>query len=147
MAQATVSFPHKRVLSRHSAVAVPRPAMHFLEGALPRTSKAEATKLFRKFADRSDLALGKLRAQLIPDSTWKRTQRELGPAASETVARLANALEFATRTWQNEADAIDWLLGPHMELGGATPFSLLRTESGGRAVEYVMAALEYGFPA
>jgi putative toxin-antitoxin system antitoxin component (TIGR02293 family) len=70
----------------------------------------------------------------------------LGPAASQTVARLARALTFAIRTWQNEADAIDWLLAPHMELGGATPYSLLRTESGGCAVESVMAALEFGFP-
>ena len=122
-------------------------ALHLLPGSSPQTTKRDALRLFRKFADRSTLPLGKLRAQLIPDSTWKRAQHHLGPAAAQTVARLAHALKFSTRTWQNEDDAIDWLLGPHMELGGATPFAMLRTESGGRAVEYVMAALEYGFPA
>jgi len=147
MAHAAVGFPHKRASTGRAGATVPRPALHLLAGGLPRTTKAEATKLFRKFAERSALPLGKVRVQLIPDSTWKRSQRELGPAASQTIARLQNALAFATRTWQNESDAIDWLLGPHMELGGATPFSLLRTENGGRAVEYVMAALEYGFPA
>ena len=111
------------------------------------TTKAEALKLLHKFAVRSVVPLGRLRAELIPDSSWKRAGDVLRPTASQTIARLASALSFATRTWQNEPDAIDWLLGPHMELGGATPFSMLRTESGGRAVESVMAALEYGFPA
>jgi putative toxin-antitoxin system antitoxin component (TIGR02293 family) len=109
-------------------------------------TKAEALKLLRKFADRSALPLGTLRAQLIPDSSWKRSETALGPTAVQTIARLSHALAFATRTWKNEADAIDWLLGTHSELGGATPFSLLRTESGGRSVEYLMAALEFGFP-
>jgi putative toxin-antitoxin system antitoxin component (TIGR02293 family) len=126
--------------------AAPRRGLHVLRGVDPHTSKAAALAVFRKFAERSPLPLGVLRAQLIPDATWKRAEDVLGPSASQTFARLVHALEFATRTWQNEADAIDWLLGPHMELGGATPYSLLRTESGGRAVEYVMAALEYGFP-
>jgi len=119
--------------------------LHLLAGSSV-TTKSEALTLFRKFADRSPIPLGKLRAELIPDSSWKRAGEVLGPSAAQTVGRLAYSLAFATRTWQNEADAIDWLLGPHMELGGATPFSLLRTESGGRAVEYIMAALEYGFP-
>jgi len=119
--------------------------LHLLPGS-PTATKADALKLFRKFAERSPIPLGKLRAQLIPDSSWKRAGEGLGATAAETVGRLAYSLAFATRTWHNEADAIDWLLGPHMELGGATPFSLLRTESGGRAVEYIMAALEYGFP-
>jgi len=112
----------------------------------PLATRLEASKLFRKFAERSAIPLGKLRAELIPDSSWKRSGDILRPTAAQTVARLSHALAFATRTWQNEADAIDWLLGPHMELGGATPYSLLRTENGGRAVEHLMAALEYGFP-
>jgi uncharacterized protein (DUF2384 family) len=33
-----------------------------------------------------------------------------------------------------------------MELGGATPYSMLRTEAGGHAVMNVLVALEYGFP-
>ncbi|HEY5329451.1 MAG TPA: antitoxin Xre/MbcA/ParS toxin-binding domain-containing protein [Acidobacteriaceae bacterium] len=108
-------------------------------------TKISAGKLFGKIAERSPLPVGTLRAQLIPDSSWKRSTDVLGPAASQTVTRLARVLAFAARTWNSEADAIDWLLGTHMELGGATPYSLLRTESGGRAVENLMAALEYGF--
>jgi putative toxin-antitoxin system antitoxin component (TIGR02293 family) len=120
-------------------------SLHLLADPSAMT-KSDALKLFRKFANRSPIPLGQLRAELIPDSSWKRATEVLGQTAAQTVARLAHALTFSTRTWQSEADAIDWLLGPHMELDGATPFSMLRTESGGRAVEYIMAALEYGFP-
>jgi uncharacterized protein (DUF2384 family) len=33
-----------------------------------------------------------------------------------------------------------------VELGQASPYALLNTESGGRRVENLLAALEYGFP-
>jgi len=39
-----------------------------------------------------------------------------------------------------------WLNSPHNELHSATPLSLLKTESGGRAVEALLSALEFGFP-
>ena len=35
---------------------------------------------------------------------------------------------------------------PHPELDGASPFSLIRTESGGRTVESLLVALDQGFP-
>jgi putative toxin-antitoxin system antitoxin component (TIGR02293 family) len=147
MAQAAVhSLPTRSVPSASSRGPMVRRTHQTLRGVDPYASKATAIKLFRTFASRSDLPLGVLRAQLIPDATWKRAEDTLGPSASQTVARLAHALEFATRTWQNEADAVDWLLGPHGELGGVSPYSLLRTESGGRTVDSLMAALEYGFP-
>jgi len=108
--------------------------------------KTTAAQLFRKLAGGGDLAPGKLRAQLIPDSTWKRAGEVLGPSASQTVSRVANALFVAERIWQNEAEAIGFLLRPHAELQRASPYSLLGTESGGRTVENLLAALEYGFP-
>jgi putative toxin-antitoxin system antitoxin component (TIGR02293 family) len=108
--------------------------------------KTVAEKLFRKLASESGFAVGKIRLQLIPDSTWKRAGDVLGPSASQTVSRLANALFVAERIWQNEADAIRFLLRPHVELGQVSPYSLLNTESGGRTVENLLAALEHGFP-
>jgi putative toxin-antitoxin system antitoxin component (TIGR02293 family) len=109
-------------------------------------SKASAAHLFGRIAAGSPFPAGKLRAELIPDSTWKRARKTLGPQASQTVARLEHVLSFAERVWGNQADAIEWLTRSHMELRGATPFSQLRTEAGGRAVEWILAALEYGFP-
>jgi putative toxin-antitoxin system antitoxin component (TIGR02293 family) len=109
-------------------------------------AKAAAMQLFRRLASEAGSAAGKLRAQLIPESTWKRASETLGPSASQTVSRLANALFIAERIWRSEAEAIRFLLRPHVELGQVSPYSLLSTESGGRRVESLLAALEYGFP-
>lgn len=109
-------------------------------------SKAEASELFRRVASTSLVPPGKLRAELIPDSSWKRAGQRLGPQASQTVARLMHVLSVAEQVWGNETDAAEWLNGPHPELHGATPFSLLKTEAGGRAVEALLGSLEFGFP-
>jgi putative toxin-antitoxin system antitoxin component (TIGR02293 family) len=108
--------------------------------------KSEASLLFKRVAAGSDRPLGKLRAEIIPDSSWKRAGKLLRPVASQTTARLAQIFSMAERIWGNEADAAEWLNSPHAELGGATPYSLLKTEAGGRAVETLLGALEYGFP-
>jgi putative toxin-antitoxin system antitoxin component (TIGR02293 family) len=109
-------------------------------------AKPEAAKLIGKIAAAASRPLGKVRAELIPDSTWKRAGKTLGPQASQTTARLNHIFEFAQRIWGNERDAAAWLASPHMELRGATPYSLLRTEAGGRVVEALLGAIEYGFP-
>jgi putative toxin-antitoxin system antitoxin component (TIGR02293 family) len=108
--------------------------------------KAVAALLFRRVAAASAQPWGQLRALLIPDSSWKRAGKTLGPQASQTAARLKHILSFAESVWGNEADAVQWLNQPHTELRGATPYSLLKTEAGGRAVEALLAALEFGFP-
>lgn len=109
-------------------------------------AKSEASHLFERVAATSPLPMGKLRAELIPDSSWKRARKTLGPQASQTAARLSHILEVAKRVWGNEKDATEWLNMPHAELDGATPISLLRTEAGGRAIEALLGALEFGFP-
>jgi len=109
-------------------------------------TKAEASHLFDRVAATSVLPKGKLRAGLISDSSWKRARKTLGPQASQTAARLSHILSIAERVWGNEKDATEWLNSPHPELEGATPLSLLRTEAGGRAIEALLAALEFGFP-
>jgi putative toxin-antitoxin system antitoxin component (TIGR02293 family) len=109
-------------------------------------AKSEAAKIIGKIAAVTSIPAGKVRAELIPDSTWKRAGKTLGPQASQTTARLNHVFAFAQRIWGNERDAAEWLASPHMELDGATPYSLLRTEAGGRAVEALLGAIEYGFP-
>ena len=108
--------------------------------------KAEASNLFERIAATSPLPAGKLRAELIPDSSWKRARKTLGPQASQTAARLRHILAVSERIWGNEKDATEWLNSPHPELDGAAPVTLLRTEAGGRAVESLLASLEFGFP-
>jgi putative toxin-antitoxin system antitoxin component (TIGR02293 family) len=113
------------------------------EKGLPKT---QASRLFERVAATSSLPAGKLRAELIPDASWKRARATLGPQASQTAARLGHVLAIAERIWGNETDATTWLNSPHSELKGATPLSMLRTEAGGRAVEALLGALEFGFP-
>jgi putative toxin-antitoxin system antitoxin component (TIGR02293 family) len=115
-------------------------------GAQRGVAKADASKLFQQIAASSGVPPGRVRAELIPDSSWKRAGKTLGPQASQTAARLGYILSFAGRVWGNEADAAGWLNRPHPELKGASPFSMLKTEAGGRAVESLLAALEFGFP-
>jgi putative toxin-antitoxin system antitoxin component (TIGR02293 family) len=109
-------------------------------------SKTQASRLFERLASGSSLPVGKLRAEIIPDSSWKRSGKTLRPSASQTTARLAHILAVAESIWGNEADAAEWLNNPHPELCGATPYSLPRTEAGGRTVEALLAALNMGFP-
>lgn len=108
--------------------------------------KVQASQLFERIAATSALPAGKVRAELIPDASWKRARTTLGPQASQTAARLRHVLEIAERVWGNETDATTWLNNPHAELKGVTPLSMLRTEAGGRAVEALLGALEFGFP-
>ena len=70
-------------------------------------AKSEAAKLINKIASVTTLPLGKVRAELIPDSTWKRAGKTLGPQASQTTARLNHVFEFAQRIWGNERDAAE----------------------------------------
>ena len=116
---------------------------HRAEQGIP---KAEAESIIGRVAAGSSMPRGKVRAELIPDSSWKRAGKVLGPQASQTAARLSRVFAFAEKVWGNEKDAADWMNRPHMELGGATPYSMLRTEAGGHAVVNVLVALEYGFP-
>jgi putative toxin-antitoxin system antitoxin component (TIGR02293 family) len=129
----------KRTGSAQNLVALTRKA----RGGL---AKSEAAKLIGKIAAVTSRPLGRVRAELIPDSTWKRAGKALGPQASQTTARLRHVFDFAQRIWGNERDAAAWLASPHMELDGSSPYSMLRTEAGGRVVEALLGTIEYGFP-
>jgi hypothetical protein len=93
--------------------------------------------------------VGRFREELIPDSSWKRAEKTLGPQASPTAARLSHILGMAECVWGNESDAAEWLNSPHPEGNegkGDTPFSTLKSEACGRAIEALLAALEFRFP-
>jgi putative toxin-antitoxin system antitoxin component (TIGR02293 family) len=62
-------------------------------------------------------------------------------------AALREIRSIAARIWGNEADADEWLSNPHPELNKETPLSMLKTADGRRAVEALLGALEFGFPA
>ena len=144
-AQTNPEAPAKLHRRARKAATVPTLVAQAIE-AEKGLSKAQATELFQRVAATSAQPVGKLRAELIPDSSWKRARKMLGPQASQTTARLNHVLTIAERVWGNESDATEWLNSPHPELQGATPLSMLRTEAGGRAIEALLGALEFGFP-
>lgn len=122
------------------------PVLRHVSEAESGVSKKKAGQLFEIVARGSSLPAGRLRAEIIPDSSWKRSGATLSPSASQSALRLQHALELAETIWGEKEGAIQWLNAPHPELAGATPYSLLRTEAGGRAVECLLIALEHGFP-
>lgn len=63
-----------------------------------------------------------------------------------TDALRESVWRFAERVFGSEDAAQDWLLSPHMLLGGKPPILLASSESGLRKIESMLAALEYGFP-
>jgi putative toxin-antitoxin system antitoxin component (TIGR02293 family) len=147
---ATASGRTSRSTSAQGSSESPLRSLHHLIRAAAQAdrgiSKTQASRLFERVASGSSLPVGRLRAEIIPDSSWKRSGRTLRPSASQTTARLAHILAVAESVWGNEVDAAEWLNNPHPELQGATPYSLLKTEAGGRTVEALLGALEYGFP-
>jgi putative toxin-antitoxin system antitoxin component (TIGR02293 family) len=124
----------------------PAPAIRRVSEGESGVSKKKAGQLFEIVARGSSLPTGRLRAEIIPDSSWKRAGATLSPSASQSALRLEHALELAESIWGEKEGAISWLNAPHPELAGATPYSLLRTEAGGRAVEALLIALDHGFP-
>ncbi len=117
--QQNATSPGQRGRARDAKMG-PRSVGSFVSEALQANkgvSKASAARLFKRVAAASPLPMGRLRAELIPDSTWKRARGTLGPQASQTVARVRHALSLAEHVWGNETDAMEWLTNPHLECG------------------------------
>ena len=140
MPQSALRKASARSTTTHSSI-----LRHALEAATG-VSKKKAGQLFEMIARGSALPTGRLRAEIIPDSSWKRSGATLSPSASQSALRLQHVLELAESIWGEKEGAIQWLNAPHPELAGATPYSMLRTEAGGRAVEALLIALDHGFP-
>ena len=136
---------HKTKTTTRTTVKAPSLFLAHNAGADTIVRKSTATQMFRQVAAGSAVPAGKLRALVIPDSTWKRSKDKLSPSASQAAARVAHILSVAESVWGNHNDAVEWLNSPHAELANATPYSLLRTESGGRTVESLLVALDSGF--
>lgn len=82
----------------------------------------------------------------IAPTTLSRRKRAgtLSPEEGDHVLRLAALLERATRLFEDEADAADWLRSPNVALGGIAPLAFADTELGAREVDDLLGRIEHG---
>jgi putative toxin-antitoxin system antitoxin component (TIGR02293 family) len=113
--------------------------------------KKDANEFFNRQVPRNKLVPGlfnyrQLRQAIISASTWKHAHDRLSPKLSEKVARIVRAMEMAIDALGDEDWALEWMLRPHPELDYRIPATLLKTESGARAVEGILGEILYGLP-
>ena len=71
-------------------------------------------------------------------------RRKLTMDESDRAARVARAMVFAEKTFANQDKADRWLHKKLIALGGRTPMELIRTDSGARVVENLLARISWG---
>lgn len=116
-----------------------------LEGTISRGLPRRA---LRRTVERVYPAAGEARRvifRVVPEATFKRRTR-LSPAESERTERLARVIAAAEHAWKSRADAREWLIHSHPELGGRTPLDSAMTELGARRAEELLERLFYGIP-
>jgi putative toxin-antitoxin system antitoxin component (TIGR02293 family) len=84
--------------------------------------------------------------RVVPEATYKRRVR-LSPQESGRTERLARVIASAEYAWNSQADAREWLMRSHPELGGKAPMEAASTGLGARQVEEILDRLFYGIPA
>ena len=96
-------------------------------------------------------ALGLERAEIdetvIPSRTLqhRRSRREkLTLEESDRVLRVIRALSSAEEIYGDRKRALEWMRRPHPRLGGRTPLSLLKTDTGSRMVEELLLQIDEG---
>jgi len=106
-------------------------------------------RALRITVERVYLSTGEVRRamfRIVPEATFKRRTR-LSQGESERTERLARVIAAAEHTWNDRADAREWLTKPHPELGERSPLESAATELGARRVEELLDRLYYGIPA
>ena len=88
----------------------------------------------------------RLRNKIVPRATYQRVER-FNLQVSETTERLARLYALASQAFGNSPGAARFMMTPHPELSGRTPFDVALTEVGGREVEEVIERGLYGLPA
>jgi putative toxin-antitoxin system antitoxin component (TIGR02293 family) len=107
---------------------LPFAALENLAGALELTQD-EATE-----------AVGMARRTLAR----RKRQRQLSPAESDRVYRIARITQLAADVLGALDKARVWLVRPNRALAGSTPLSILDTEIGARQVEELLLHINYG---
>jgi putative toxin-antitoxin system antitoxin component (TIGR02293 family) len=73
-----------------------------------------------------------------------KSKKALSPAEGDAVLRAAKALTRAQEVFEDNAAAAAWIKRPNRSLGGATPVSLIDTDSGYELVMDTLGRIEHG---
>jgi putative toxin-antitoxin system antitoxin component (TIGR02293 family) len=119
-------------LNRLVQKGLPKPALDRLVSYLTGTQKGEAEV--------------RLRHRIVPRATYQRTKR-FNLQVSETTERMARLFAMAMEAFEDEDQVSRFMMSPHPELSGETPFEVALTEIGGRQVEEVIERGMHGLPA
>lgn len=119
-----------RDLETAVAEGLPKAALPHLMARLYNSRRAARESLYR----------------VIPEATWKRRRTHLSPEESQRTERIARVLAAAEYTWDDREDAREWMMHPHPELEGKSPFDAAQTELGARRAEEILNALFFGLP-
>ncbi|MCP4283521.1 MAG: DUF2384 domain-containing protein [Gammaproteobacteria bacterium] len=87
-----------------------------------------------------------LRNKIVSRATYQRVDR-FNVQIGETTERLARLYALALSVFEDRDAAKRFLMNPHPELDGRTPFDVALTEIGGREVEEVIERGLHGLPA
>jgi putative toxin-antitoxin system antitoxin component (TIGR02293 family) len=100
-----------------------------------------------EFSAYSGIAVKDLLEVVIPARTLKhRRQRQepLNLDESDRLARVARIYELAVKVFGDPEKARRWLSKPKIRFNEQTPFSMLRTDLGGRQVEEMLIQIDEG---
>jgi putative toxin-antitoxin system antitoxin component (TIGR02293 family) len=112
-----------------------------IRAGLPKTALFNVARLIAEdSAEANEIAY-----TVVPKSSLAR-RATLTPEQGEKTERLARLYLQAEATLGGPQDARAFLRAAHPELGDRTPLQAAETELGGRAVERILAAVEFGLP-
>jgi putative toxin-antitoxin system antitoxin component (TIGR02293 family) len=112
-----------------------------VETGLPRVALRRLVELLGG-NDKSKISA--LEWDVVPRTTLERRKSKLSPEESERTERIARLFVRSRGALGTEAEAREFMTSPHPELDGKTPFEAARTDLGGRRVETILNALQYG---
>ena len=112
-----------------------------VEAGLPRNTLRRVAE-FLAGADKSKIS--DLEWDVVPKTTLERRKSKLSTEESERTERIARLFVHARRALGTEAEAREFMMTPHPELDGRSPFDSAKTDLGARHAEGILNALEYG---
>jgi putative toxin-antitoxin system antitoxin component (TIGR02293 family) len=83
---------------------------------------------------------------VIPRATWERRADKLEMREGEVVERFVRLWDLALEVWGTPSEARAFMMAQHPMLSERTPLDSALTEVGGRRVERILRALQFGLP-